>query len=644
MQAETGFHLILYLNSGQDDIMLRSMREGAKSPIMKLFLLFLAAGFALWGVGDLSGGFLSGGNNAVSAGDRKVGIEEAANEFERSRRVTGRGLNVGEAIQAGLLNEVIGSLARETLFGAEADRLGVTVTRDMKRDSIASDPQFKDELGQFAEGRFLQTLRSSGFTEESYLEKLSSALEVTQIIGPITDGGIFATATATQVSAYQLEQRQASYLTFTPAPENISAPQDSTLSSWFTERQSQYDVPDLRSFDVIFLSADRIQNTITPREEDIVSSFEIRRDDFVTPERRAVRQMVFDTEEEARAALSDVRSGTAFNDVASARLNWTEGDVTLGIVRREELADELAEAAFDAEIGKAFGPISSAFGYHIAMIDSIEAASDVSLDDVRPAIIAALQSEQAIDLIYDHVTKIEDAFGTGASLSEAAALIGTSVIRISDIDRNGLTIDGGIYQVEDANDLTSDTLFLGQAWALEIDEMSTVIESVDDSFFVIQPTNETASRTRPLNEVKVRAIADWTTEQAFIAAITSATEAMARGDDGFADSILTEPFSRSGAGLDHSASSLMAAAAFGQKKGEIQLVETGRDVVVIRTDEIMPADDKEAEEFAVRLLDGFNELVRNDIASAMALSLSETHKLEVNAAPVQQALIGSLGQ
>ena len=278
------------------------------------------------------------------------------------------------------------------------------------------------------------------------------------------------------------------------------------------------------------------------------------------------------------------------------------------------------------------------------MIDSIEAASDVSLDDVRPAIIAALQSEQAIDLIYDHVTKIEDAFGTGASLSEAAALIGTSVIRISDIDRNGLTIDGGIYQVEDANDLTSDTLFLGQAWALEIDEMSTVIESVDDSFFVIQPTNETASRTRPLNEVKVRAIADWTTEQAFIAAITSATEAMARGDDGFADSILTEPFSRSGAGLDHSASSLMAAAAFGQKKGEIQLVETGRDVVVIRTDEIMPADDKEAAEFAVRLLDGFNDLVRNDIASAMALSLSETHKLEVNAAPVQQALIGSLGQ
>ena len=49
--------------------MLRSMREGAKSPIMKIFLIFLAAGFALWGIGDMSGGFLSSGNKAIEAGE-----------------------------------------------------------------------------------------------------------------------------------------------------------------------------------------------------------------------------------------------------------------------------------------------------------------------------------------------------------------------------------------------------------------------------------------------------------------------------------------------------------------------------------------------------------------------------------------------
>ena len=113
--------------------MLRSMREGAKSPVMKVFLLFLAAGFALWGIGDMSGGFLSSGNKAVQAGDQSVSATEAATEFERTRLSVGGGLSTGEALQAGLLNEVMGTLARRTLYQAEASRLGVTSTRDMQK-------------------------------------------------------------------------------------------------------------------------------------------------------------------------------------------------------------------------------------------------------------------------------------------------------------------------------------------------------------------------------------------------------------------------------------------------------------------------------------------------------------------------------
>ena len=81
--------------------MLRSMREGAKSPIMKIFLIFLAAGFALWGIGDMSGGFLSSGNKAIEAGEHSVSSTEAATEFERTRITAGAGLSTGEALQAG---------------------------------------------------------------------------------------------------------------------------------------------------------------------------------------------------------------------------------------------------------------------------------------------------------------------------------------------------------------------------------------------------------------------------------------------------------------------------------------------------------------------------------------------------------------
>ena len=39
--------------------MLQSLRTGSKSPLMKVFLVFLAGGFAIWGIGDVSTGFLA---------------------------------------------------------------------------------------------------------------------------------------------------------------------------------------------------------------------------------------------------------------------------------------------------------------------------------------------------------------------------------------------------------------------------------------------------------------------------------------------------------------------------------------------------------------------------------------------------------
>ena len=82
--------------------MLQSMREGAKSPIMKAFLLFLAAGFALWGIGDISSGLFSDGNKAIKAVINlqrrlKSRLNLSASDAPQVRYLT------GDAVQFGLL-------------------------------------------------------------------------------------------------------------------------------------------------------------------------------------------------------------------------------------------------------------------------------------------------------------------------------------------------------------------------------------------------------------------------------------------------------------------------------------------------------------------------------------------------------------
>ena len=168
--------------------MLQAMRSGAKSPIMKFFLLFLAGGFALWGIGDGSTGLIGGSDKAISAGEQSVSPREVAVEFDRTRRTYLPNTTTAEAMQGGLLNDVIGTMSREVLFRAENEDLGLTVTRAMQRDAIANEASFQDEFGQFSEGRFLQALAGAGFTEQEYLNRVDGVLQRQQLMTAVSQG------------------------------------------------------------------------------------------------------------------------------------------------------------------------------------------------------------------------------------------------------------------------------------------------------------------------------------------------------------------------------------------------------------------------------------------------------------------------
>ena len=623
--------------------MLRSMREGAKSPIMKIFLIFLAAGFALWGIGDMSGGFLSSGNKAIEAGEHSVSATEAATEFERTRITAGAGLSTGEALQAGLLNEVMGTLARQTLYLAEANELGVTSTREMQKKAISREPAFRDENGQFSDFRFRQTLAQAGLNEPDFLTRLSKSLLQDQIEGSLITAGAFPTALTEQLSAFRLEERTATLKEIAIADQVITAPSDADLSSYFDKEQENYDAPALRSFDVVFLSPNQLENRISLSDDELRAAFDLRKDEFVTPERRDLRQMVFDTEQDASAALADLAAGKSFDDVAKDRLQWTTSDTNLGSVTRVDLTDELADLVFSVAINTPAGPIETAFGFHLVLVDQIEPGSEASFDEVREQIASTLIAEQAIDLVYDYANQLEDSLGAGANLTEAAAQLNIDVGQIENIDRNGRDIDGN--QVTNSfGDLATDSLFLQLAWELELDAISTVVETVDDSFFVVQPVAEADSRSRSLDEIKDRLKADWTREQALKAAQAEAKVVMADADKYFTNQPASLPFQRSGSGLDHAAAGLIAQAAFSQAVGQAQLVETGESIIVVRTDTVTPAPKEEQSDMSETMQAGLNRLVKADIASAFALALSETYQLELNPLLVQQVLVGQAGQ
>ena len=76
--------------------MLRALRNGVKSPIMKVFSFF-SPKLRPVGVGDMTTGLIGGSDKAISAGDESLSPREVAVEFDRTRRNYLPNATMGEA-------------------------------------------------------------------------------------------------------------------------------------------------------------------------------------------------------------------------------------------------------------------------------------------------------------------------------------------------------------------------------------------------------------------------------------------------------------------------------------------------------------------------------------------------------------------
>ena len=619
--------------------MLQAMRSGAKSPIMKFFLLFLAGGFALWGIGDGSTGLIGGSDKAISAGDQSASPREVAIEFDRTRRTYLPNTTTAEAMQGGLLNDVIGTMSRELLFGAENEDLGLTVTRAMQRDAIANEASFQDEFGQFSEGRFLQALAGAGFTEQEYLNRVDNVLQRQQLMTALSEGLRYDSALANVAAAHEMQKRTVKLSSFPVRPESIATPDDATIDSFFQENKPSYDAPRLRSAKIGSLSATIIAEEINISDSEIRATFDDRLDEFSTPETRSIRQMVFDDEATANAAIDRLNNGEGFAAVAASMLDWTDADTNLGTVTTASLDGALVGPAFAAEAGAVVGPVQTAFGFHLLSIDTITAGGVTQLDDVRDQIISTLRGEQAINLLYDRVNMLEDALGSGATIEESINKAGGRLDVATDIDQQGQTIDG-MPATGQVAELLQDGAILDLIWNSELNEVSVIQEGSDDMFFVVNVSTETEPRERRLDEVRAQVISDYKRVEA-VKSARAAAEAVAAAADGDQDTAPGPAFRRNGIGLDHEAAGLIARAAFDQNSGDIQVIETGREAIAVRTIDIVPATDEELKDTVDLVLSVMNNALRDDLTNLLLVSLSKKHNLQLNLPAVQQILIGN---
>ena len=623
--------------------MLQALRNGTKSNLMRAFLLVLVVGFGMWGIGDI---FRSSPNDedAITVDNITVSANEVAITFDRARRFYYPGLNNNEAIATGLMDQIIAELIERSLFEAEAARLGLTVTRDMAKQSLRTNPLFQDASGNFNPLLMRDILARRGISEDQLIADIGYAEKRNQVIAAIASGAEYSPVLADSMAKWLAQQRQIHFAAIAISPDQVTDPDQAALAGWYRDNQDIFDAPTMRSVTAVILSPDHYLQNIVVSQTELENAFEERKSAFSVPERRDFLQMVLPDLETAEAVRQRLIAGEDFAAVALEVSGDKPEDITFVGVTRDDLPEDLAATIFAGSEGNITNPSQTPFGVYVFEITAINEAKIPSFEDVRTRLEEELKIEMAVNQVYDSITIFEEAQDSGATLEEAAKAAKAQLITIAGMSQNSLNESS-----DPINDIATSTGFRSAVWQQEIGTEGMLIADEDNTYFALRVENETAARSRDLDEVKDEAIKAWKLETAISRAKTQAEDIIAANDfDAAVKSAgatleQSSPFLQSGIGLDHEESSLIASASFSIEVGDKTLVETGSDsIIVIRLDDIIAGDEDTVTLRKNQLLADFKDHLVADTEDAIVKGLATLHDVEANPNAVVRLLIGSI--
>ena len=313
---------------------------------------------------------------------------------------------------------------------------------------------------------------------------------------------------------YRNDRRVARFVEIArPAESTLARPSDSTLTDFHKQNAAAFTAPERRDLTALYLDPKDVAAEIEPAEEDLRAEYENRLQQLSIPERRNIRQIVVGDETAARRVLEALRSGRDIAEVAKAVAGMDGDAVSLGLLARADLPQEIADTAFALQTNIPGEPVRSPVGWHILLVDRIEPGRTPGFAETRAKIRDDLAREQAIDAIVKLANQVEDTLAGGATLEEAAGRVNAKLLRFREVDRSGTSVDG-----EPKDGLLVLRRFLDAAFETNATEVSDLIETSLGGYFLVRVDRVVPPTLEPFDRVRDRVAAAWRFERLSAAA------------------------------------------------------------------------------------------------------------------------------
>jgi peptidyl-prolyl cis-trans isomerase D len=249
---------------------LDSIRKNSQSWFVKALLSAIVIVFISWGVGSFSARKLQ---VVARVNGEVISDQEFRHAYQNVQRLFSRNSQASPP-DALLRERTLDQLITARLLMQQAQRLGLVVTKEELRDSIAAIPDFQVN-GRFNRDLYLRVLQANQLTPPSFEASQSEDLLVRKVQQIIASGAQVTEAQALDRFRYENEEVglkivKLAAVNFLPRVELA----DGDVQTYFEQNREHFREPERVSIRYLYFPADHFAALATPSDEEIQRFYE----------------------------------------------------------------------------------------------------------------------------------------------------------------------------------------------------------------------------------------------------------------------------------------------------------------------------------------------------------------------------------
>jgi peptidyl-prolyl cis-trans isomerase D len=419
-------------------------------------------------------------------------------------------------------------LIEQTLIKREATHLNLRISDGELADAIASQTAFQID-GRFNVQKYNELLRQNDLEPAVFESKTRERMLSETMHQMITQ--------AVQVSQDEArsefnrfgEKLSLAYIEFAYSDfTGQVSPTEPQLIKYYKDNREQFHEPERAKIDLIRYDPEVLASNLTPSAADIETNYERNLNtQFTHPEQAQARHILIAVSLEASPAekaaakakaeqlLQKVKSGGDFGKLAqqySDDPGTRDRGGELGYFARGEMVKPFEDAVFKLTPGQVT-LVQSQYGYHVLQLEGLKKASQDTLEQAKPRIVAEIKKKMGSDLARQAVQQ-----------DLAAALEGRDLKQLAQ-KRSLVAVETPYVSAEDSvKGAESEPKLLGEAFKLEKGDIRALTDTSVP--FLVKLVDRTAATIPSFTKIEDKVRAAYIRQKAELLAARAAAAAL----------------------------------------------------------------------------------------------------------------------